>query len=80
MVALKQVQRLRARHVFNVVAQFVVDDSGQDLIEYALLSGLVGTAGLLVLPEIANKMSDAYAQWLSGAEGAWEPPPPLSPP
>ncbi len=77
MVSLKQVQRLRARHMFKVVAQLVVDDRGQDLIEYALLSGLVGTAGLLILPEIASQMSTTYASWVDAVYGAsGEPCPP----
>lgn len=76
MVSLKQVKRLRA-HVFNVVAQFVVDDRGQDLIEYALLSGLVGTAGLLILPEIANQMNNTYTHWVAAVNDAsGEPCPP----
>ena len=56
--------------------RFIVADDGQDLIEYALLCGLIGTAGLLVLPEIADKMSAAYASWVSGGRAAWEPCPP----
>ncbi len=55
------------------VARFLTDDTGQDLVEYALLCGLVGTAGVLLMPEIATKMSDAYADWVSAANDAWEP-------
>ena len=58
------------------LAHLLTDDGGQDLIEYALLCGLVGTVGVLVMPEIAAKMSDAYADWVSSANDAWEPCPP----
>jgi Flp pilus assembly pilin Flp len=50
--------------MFKMVAQFVVDDGGQDLLEYALLSGLVGTAGLLILPAIADQMGSSYKSWV----------------
>ena len=77
MVSLKQVKRLRARHIFSVAAQFLVDDGGQDLIEYALLSGLVGTAGLLILPEIASHMTTAYSNWVAAVNDvSGEPCPP----
>lgn len=56
--------------------QLCVEDGGQDLIEYALLSGIVGIVGLLVFPQIAAKMSDAYQDWMFEIENAWEPSPP----
>jgi Flp pilus assembly pilin Flp len=51
----------------------VIDDSGQDLVEYALLSGVLGVAGVLLFPIIAGKMGDAYTSWQSAAQTAWEP-------
>jgi Flp pilus assembly pilin Flp len=58
------------------ISRLISDDDGQDLVEYALLCGLVGAVGVLVLPEIGAKMSDAYADWVSSASDAWEPCPP----
>jgi len=58
------------------LARFALDDRGQDLIEYALLSGFLGGVGLLVFPEIVDKMSVAYANWISAARDAAEPCPP----
>jgi hypothetical protein len=49
---------------------------GQDLIEYALLTGIVAVGGALVFPNVRDRMAAAYQAWLSGAQGIWEPPPP----
>jgi Flp pilus assembly pilin Flp len=59
--------------IIRTIIQFVVDDRGQDLVEYALLSGVIGVAGVLLFPVIAGKMGAAYASWTSGAQTAWEP-------
>jgi Flp pilus assembly pilin Flp len=57
----------------QAILRLLVDDSGQDLVEYALLSGIVGVAGVLLFPVIAGKMGAAYASWQTGAQTAWEP-------
>jgi Flp pilus assembly pilin Flp len=56
--------------------QLVAHDDGQDLIEYALLTGLIAVGGALVFPSIRDKMAAAYQAWLNGAQAIWEPPPP----
>jgi Flp pilus assembly pilin Flp len=56
--------------------RLLVDEEGQDLIEYALLSGLVGVAGLLVFSELGDTMGAAYTDWLVEVNEAWEPCPP----
>ena len=53
------------------------EDSGQDLIEYALLSGVITAAGVALFPAISQAMADAYTRWQSEAQIAWEPCPPL---
>lgn len=55
------------------IVRLILDDRGQDLVEYALLSGIVGVAGILLFPVIAGKMGVAYASWQTGAQAAWEP-------
>ena len=60
----------------RAIIDFVVDDSGQDLVEYALLSGIIGIAGVLLFPSIATKMKAAYSSWELKAQTAWEPCPP----
>jgi Flp pilus assembly pilin Flp len=40
--------------------RFFVDDSGQDIVEYALLGALVGIASILTWQQIAASVSDLY--------------------
>ena len=60
----------------NVAARFLSDDGGQDLIEYALLTAIIGIAGLLVLSTISTKMGTAYSGWNTAGQNAWQPCPP----
>jgi hypothetical protein len=57
-------------------ARLLVRDDGQDLIEYALLTGIVAVLGALLFPSILEKMGAAYQSWLTGSQAIWEPPPP----
>jgi Flp pilus assembly pilin Flp len=57
--------------------RFLADESGQDLVEYALLAAIIGVAGALVLPGIGPKMSTLYQQWGNQVYNAWEPPAPV---
>jgi Flp pilus assembly pilin Flp len=65
-----------ARQGLSFVARFVLDEGGQDLIEYGLLSAIIGIAGILVLPTIATTMETVYNAWNTAAQNAWEPCPP----
>ena len=60
----------------RAILQFVVDDRGQDLVEYALLTGIFATATIALFPPIATAMGAAYERWQSGAEDVWEACPP----
>jgi Flp pilus assembly pilin Flp len=62
--------------IMRGIVRLVVDERGQDLVEYALISGIVGIAGFLLIPAIADRMGTAYANWQSQAHAAWEPCPP----
>jgi Flp pilus assembly pilin Flp len=55
------------------VLRFVREENGQDLIEYALLTAIVGLASILIFPSIATKMGAAYASWVDGAESKFMP-------
>jgi hypothetical protein len=59
--------------ILKAIVQLVVGDGGQDLVEYALLSGIVGVVGVLLFPVIAARMGAAYTSWQAGAQTAWEP-------
>ena len=41
------------------LGDLLTDDRGDDLIEYALLCGLIGAIGVVAFPDIADKMSAA---------------------
>jgi Flp pilus assembly pilin Flp len=56
-----------------LLIRLVIDDRGQDLIEYGLLASIVGIAGILVVPTIAEKMDAAFESWIVGAYDDWCP-------
>jgi Flp pilus assembly pilin Flp len=64
----------------RAVAAVIADDGGQDLIEYALLTAIIGIAGLLAFSAFSAKMGPAYIGWYTAGQVAWEPPCPQSAP
>jgi Flp pilus assembly pilin Flp len=56
--------------------RFISDDGGQDLIEYGLLTAIIGIAGLLVMSTFSTKMGTAYSNWNTAGQTAWQPCPP----
>ena len=68
----------RATHrVGLLLRRLVRDDAGQDLIEYALLTGIIAIAGILLFPTIQSKMAGAYQDWNDNAQAIWDAPPPM---
>jgi len=59
-----------------VVTRLATDDRGQDLIEYALLTALIGVSGVLVLSTLSTQMGIAYNGWNTAGQNAWQPCPP----
>jgi Flp pilus assembly pilin Flp len=57
----------------EVFRRLVADESGQDLIEYALLTAIIGVASLLAYSTIPAKMGNAFQSWSSGVYDLWEP-------
>jgi Flp pilus assembly pilin Flp len=53
----------------------IKDDGGQDLVEYALLTGIVVVAAAIILPGAAA-LGDIYETWTDNINDLWEPPPP----
>lgn len=60
----------------RAIAAVIDDDGGQDLIEYALLTAIIGVAGLLVLSALPATMGTAYNSWNAAGQSAWQPCPP----
>ena len=57
----------------NLWQRWMRDESGADLIEYALLAATVGAlsaAALALMPGIINAV---YASWDSGTQKIWDP-------
>jgi pilus assembly protein Flp/PilA len=44
----------------NVFVAFVNDESGQDLIEYALVAGLIGLGAVVAMSGLATKIGTAF--------------------
>jgi Flp pilus assembly pilin Flp len=47
---------------------FVNAEDGQDLIEYALLSALIGIVGVVAWTNIGTAIGTAYANWDTGVQ------------
>ena len=60
----------------RALVRLVNEDSGQDLVEYALLTGAVGASALLFFALLSAILGFQYSVWLTGAYNVWEPCPP----
>jgi pilus assembly protein Flp/PilA len=45
----------------NFMLNLIVEESGQDLIEYALVAGLIGLAAVAAMSTLATKISNAFS-------------------
>jgi Flp pilus assembly pilin Flp len=70
-------RQLPAR-ITRLIMQLVRDDRGQDLVEYALLTGLIAAGGVLLASQLAGAMEAAYNDSNTASQAAWEPCPPGS--
>jgi Flp pilus assembly pilin Flp len=60
----------------HFVARLIVDDSGQDLVEYALLAAFVALATMAGLKAIENAIGAEYVGWDTDEQNLWIPPDP----
>ena len=51
----------------STLRRLVVEQDGQDLIEYALLSAFIGLAGVAVFSGMGGTMKTAYDAWIANA-------------
>ncbi len=49
------------KNLMNTVAVLLKDESGQDLIEYALVAGLIGLAAVVAMTALGGKISTAFS-------------------
>ena len=57
-------------------ASLLNDDSGQDLIEYALLATFIALAGIAGFSAISAAMGTTYTSGNTAVQDLWEVPPP----
>ena len=60
----------------SLLRRLFVEDEGQDLIEYALLTGAIGFAGVVGFDLISAAINAVYSSWDAGVNSLWEPPDP----
>jgi len=48
------------KNLKNVFAALLNDESGQDLIEYALVAGLIGLGAVLAMTTLSTKIGTAF--------------------
>ena len=73
--------RLTGRRVRADIRRFIVEDSAQDLIEYAFLAAFLATAGMLALNSIGPTVASTYSSWIdpsTGVPSLWNPAEPLT--
>jgi Flp pilus assembly pilin Flp len=51
----------------------LLDESGQDLIEYGLLAAIIAMAGVLLFPAIQAGMALAFDNWGDDVYDLWAP-------
>jgi Flp pilus assembly pilin Flp len=66
------------RRLTSIAARLACDDGGSDLIEYALLTALVGILGILSFTNLSGPMSNNYTGWDSSVRSLWIPPAPAA--
>ena len=53
-------------HLSIIIRRLLVDEAGQDLIEYALLTACIGLMGIVAWANIQTQLASHYAGWGSG--------------
>jgi pilus assembly protein Flp/PilA len=63
-------RKIKMKNIKHVFASFVKDESGQDLIEYALVAGLIGLGAVVAMTGLSGKISTAFNTVGSGLTNA----------
>lgn len=64
--------------MLQLFTRLVAEEEGQDLIEYALLTGAIGLCGVVGFELFGGAINAAYASWTTGTNDLWEVPDPAS--
>lgn len=54
--------------MLHLFARLIRDDSGQDVIEYALLGAFIATVGIVAWVSVGVRIGAAYTGWDSGVQ------------
>ena len=57
----------------SLLFRLVVDDEGQDLVEYVLLTTFVGLATIVAINLLDDVMRITYESWDGATQAIWEP-------
>lgn len=57
--------------------RLLVEEAGQDLVEYALLAGFIGVVGIALWQNIVAGIGTGYNSWDTGTQSLWEPSNPI---
>ena len=63
-------------HLAAFIRRLYQEDSAQDLVEYALLTVVVGLAGAVAAPLIGDAIETVYDSWILETNNNWESPNP----
>jgi Flp pilus assembly pilin Flp len=56
-----------------LLTRWLIEDDGQDLVEYVLLGATIAFVGLVTMNAFDDVIHDVYASWESGTQAVWEP-------
>ena len=56
--------------------RLLVEDDGQELVEYALLSAFVMLASITAIEALKSALQAAYTSWNTAAQSCWDMPAP----
>jgi len=60
----------------ELLRKLIISETGQDVLEYALLTGAIGLSGLAVWPLIETSLRNAYGRLDTQTQDLWVPPNP----
>ena len=57
----------------NSLRQLLIDDGGQDLVEYTLLGATIALTSLVLMNVFPGVMNAVYVSWQTAREALWYP-------
>jgi Flp pilus assembly pilin Flp len=60
----------------KILKQLIVEEDGQDLIEYALLTATIAFVGAVAFNLLGAGLNTVYGSWETGTNDLWEVPDP----